>query len=360
MSEFKVNTITNRDGSYGPQVCGITTFGSSGLTLPSGPTEMRGGRGRGIFAGGNPNPAAGNYGDTMSFITIATKGDAQDFGDLSKGVYSHGSAADATRGVIAGGYVSPGATTSDIEYTTISSLGGGNDFGELAVGFQYGGGCNSPTLAVFGGGWADTVTNIGGDKNSNVLQFITIQTTGNSKEFGDLTQRRQCDQAFSNTTRGCYAGGAYYSAYPSYTGTNVIDFFTFSSLGDAQDFGDLIADGWGKGKAANNTRGIIAGGQGGPSPFPKQDVIQFITIATTGNATDFGDLSAANVYTTALSSSTRVTIGGGGTGSPSTTKVNTIEFITIATTGNATDFGDLTLITDQLSSFSNVNGGLAQ
>ena len=55
MSEFKVNTITNRDGSYGPQVCGITTFGSSGMQLPSGLTEMRGGRGRGVFGGGyNP------------------------------------------------------------------------------------------------------------------------------------------------------------------------------------------------------------------------------------------------------------------------------------------------------------------
>ena len=49
MSQFKVDTITNRDGSYGPQVCGITTFGSSGMQLPSGPTEMRGGRGRAII-----------------------------------------------------------------------------------------------------------------------------------------------------------------------------------------------------------------------------------------------------------------------------------------------------------------------
>ena len=56
MSEFKVNTITNRDGSYGPQVCGITTFGSSGMQLPSGPTEFRGGRGRGIFDGGYAIP----------------------------------------------------------------------------------------------------------------------------------------------------------------------------------------------------------------------------------------------------------------------------------------------------------------
>ena len=50
MSEFKVNTITNRDGSHGPQICGITTFGSSGMQLPSGPTEFRGGRGRAVFA----------------------------------------------------------------------------------------------------------------------------------------------------------------------------------------------------------------------------------------------------------------------------------------------------------------------
>ena len=53
MSEFKVNTITNRDGSHGPQVCGITTFGSSGMQLPSGSTGMRGGtRGRAIYGGG--------------------------------------------------------------------------------------------------------------------------------------------------------------------------------------------------------------------------------------------------------------------------------------------------------------------
>ena len=52
MSEFKVNAITNGNGSYGPEICGITTFGSSGMQLPSGPTEMRGGRGRAIIAGG--------------------------------------------------------------------------------------------------------------------------------------------------------------------------------------------------------------------------------------------------------------------------------------------------------------------
>ena len=70
MSEFKVNTITNRDGSYGPQVCGITTFGSSGMTLPSGPTEFRGGRGRGITGGGFVSPSSQNVMDFLSLIHI--------------------------------------------------------------------------------------------------------------------------------------------------------------------------------------------------------------------------------------------------------------------------------------------------
>ena len=80
MSEFKVNTITNRDGSHGLQVCGITTFGSSGMQLPSGLTEFRGGRGRGVFAGGL-TPSVSN---TMDKVEIATTGNATDFGNLSE------------------------------------------------------------------------------------------------------------------------------------------------------------------------------------------------------------------------------------------------------------------------------------
>jgi len=356
MSELRINNITDRAGSSGPIIAGVSTVTStSHMVMPSGPTEMRGGRGRGVFSGGNAAPST-SYVNTMSFITIATTGNATDFGDLKQGLYSHGSAADSTRGIIAGGYDSPGGTSSRIQYTTISSSGGSNDFGDLAVGFQYGGGCNSPTLGVFGGAWADTNDAISsGGKNSNVLQFITIQTTGDSTEFGDLTQRRQTDQALSNKTRGCFIGGAYYSSYPTYIATNIIDFVTFSSLGDAQDFGNLINDGFGQGAAANNTRGIIAGGHSGSSPFPKTNVIEFISIATTGNAEDFGDLTVSDSYITALSSSTRVTIGGG---SPSGTRVNTIQFITISTTGNAQDFGDLTIAVNQLSGFSDVNGGL--
>ena len=93
MSEFKVNTITNKDGSYGPQVCGITTFGSSGLQLPSGSTEFRGGRGRGIFFGGDPADP-GN----MTSVEIATLGNGQDFGDCNGSGKSGGMAMSNSHG----------------------------------------------------------------------------------------------------------------------------------------------------------------------------------------------------------------------------------------------------------------------
>ena len=74
MSEFRVNSITNQDGSAGPQVCGVSTFsGKSGVQIPSGPTEFRrldgGGRGRGIFDSG-ATPSATNV---IDMIEIATK-----------------------------------------------------------------------------------------------------------------------------------------------------------------------------------------------------------------------------------------------------------------------------------------------
>ena len=111
MSDFKVDTITNRDGSYGPQVCGITTFRSSGVTLPSGPTEMRGGRGRGVFgAGATPSSTS-----VMDVIEIATAGNAVDFGDdfLSR-QENYAAFASYTRGINAGGYDSPTAITISI------------------------------------------------------------------------------------------------------------------------------------------------------------------------------------------------------------------------------------------------------
>jgi hypothetical protein len=81
------------------------------------------------------------------------------------------------------------------------------------------------------------------------------------------------------------------------------------------------------------------------------NVIQYVTIASTGNATDFGDLIAGISGFAACSNATRGVFGGS-TGS------NVIQYVTIATTGNAIDFGDLTAARANLASCSNSSGGV--
>ena len=90
-----------------------------------------------------------------------------------------------------------------------------------------------------------------------------------------------------------------------------------------------------------------------------QTTIDYITMASTGDATDFGDLTQARNNHGAFSSSVRgVFAGGGDVSGVSGGKVNTVDYITIASTGNATDFGDLSTVRQQMGSTSNAHGGL--
>ena len=328
MSEFKVNTITNRDGSYGPQVCGITTFGSSGMQLPSGPTEFRGGRGRGVFAGG-ATPTKINVIDT---VEIATTANATDFGDLSTAKNGVAALASATRGVFSGGYTP--TVQSTIEYLNFQSSGGVNDFGDLLSATNDHMSGSNNTIGIF--------------SREKTTQFITIASTGDAIDFGgDTTVSRYYGmQSNCSPTRMVIGGGAIPS---SVVGT--IDFFTFATRGDAVAFGEMSVARKGYGAGGNSTRGIFAGGYT-PS---FQDNIDFITIASEGNTTDFGDLTTATRACQNATSSTRCVIAGGVTPSD---EVNTIEFITISSTGNASNFGDLQNTPKNPASCSDTNGGI--
>jgi len=352
MSEFKVNTITNRDGSYGPQVCGITTFGSSGMTLPSGPTEFRGGRGRGIFAGGYEIPAVTSE---IQTIDIATKGNGIRFGDLSNLISSTGCCGSATRGFVAGGtdFDSPSYSRTDhIDYVVMSSLGGANDFGNLTVARRYLGGANDSTRGVFAGG--DNPSNPGG---LNTIDYITMASTGDASDFGSLMLPTNDVGSCTSPTRGfIFADGAT---------SKLIQFFTIQTLGDATKFGDLTANNvrYPAG-LSNNTRGVRGGGSTPSGLSTVEDVIDYWTMASEGNATDFGNLTVARNLLASCSSKVRGVFAGG-YDSPVT--FNTMDFITIASTGNATDFGDLTYSTPVahtngaargFSGCSDVNGGL--
>ena len=83
--------------------------------------------------------------------------------------------------------------------------------------------------------------------------------------------------------------------------------------------------------------------------------IEFITIATLGDALDFGDLGVEHSYGDSASSPTRAAHGGGYT---SPAGIDNIEYVQIMSTGDAVDFGNLTLGRYEPSAFSNGNGGL--
>jgi hypothetical protein len=101
-------------------------------------------------------------------------------------------------------------------------------------------------------------------------------------------------------------------------------------------------------------RGVFGGGfAGGYS-----DVIDYVEIGSTGNATDFGDLTVARYGPASCSSSTRGLFAGGGIPSGSGVS-NVIDYVTIASTGNATDFGDLTVTRYTHAGCSDSHGGLS-
>ena len=354
MSEFKVNTITNKDGSYGPQVCGITTFGGSGMQLPSGPTEFRGGRGRGVIW---LNSAPSTH--TINKFEIATQEDAVDFGDsvVSKSLPSV--CASSTRGVFSGGQ--PGASPYyivDIEYVTISSGGGANDFGDLTRGRNKGldarrgsaAGSNDSTRGLIAGG------NTPGDGGARkTIDFITIASTGDSSEFGELMQERfDFMGGMGNGVRAVFAGG-YKQTTPAATFYSMIDTVNVQSGGAATKFGELSATRGRTTNTSNSTRGLNFGG--GPGPSSRTNIIEFITLSTEGNAQDFGDLAAAVLSVASCASSTRAVQIGGSVPSGAT---NTMQYVTISSTGDATDFGDMTVALTGHAALSDVNGGLAQ
>ena len=135
--------------------------------------------------------------------------------------------------------------------------------------------------------------------NSNVIEYITISTQGNAVDFGDGTQReRDRRNGAASHTRGVLFGGT--QGYPSPNLTDRIEFVTFATTGNATDFGNLLEACRGPGATSNATRGIVGGG----STPTKLDRIQFIIIPSTGDSVDFGQL-------------TRIGYGMAGSGSPS-------------------------------------------
>ena len=222
--------------------------------------------------------------DEIEYFTIASTGSRVDFGsNLSNGNRTNAGAANATRGLSFAG-MSPKA--DEIDYITMASDGSGvGSFGVpiMTPGSQIAQayGTASPTRAIFGGG--ETPGRI------NTIQFVTISTLGNAQDFGDLSAAVSGIAAFGNATRGIFGGG---EIAPTFL--NTMQSVNFASTGNATTFGELLQSGGlrQQGSASSPTRGVFAGGSNDtPSPSTVYNQIQYVNISTEGDAVDFGDLS---------------------------------------------------------------------
>ena len=281
---------------------------------------------RGIFSGGSTN------GDVIQYFDITTLGNSVDFGDLNASDSNRGSASNGTRAVISGGVSTP--SKEEMYYITIHTAGNAQAFGDLLVKRYAHASFSDGTIGVMAGG-------NGGPSNSSIndIEYITIDTLGNGTDFGDMLSARKAVSGAANSTRGIIFGGWAYD--------NTIEYVTIATPGNSIDFGDLTNNPEYHGATGSATTAIVGGGD--ISPGGRTNTIQKVQFDTPGNATDFGDLTENKKRITATSNLTRAVFMGGSGGSNNGYRVNTIEYVTIATPGNAVDFGDL-LSTNQLGS----------
>ena len=333
MADFNVNHITGKQGQQGTVLAGVTTVSSTGaMRIPSGPTEQRGGRGRGVLAGGYMAPALSASYFLMNVVEISTLGNATEFGYLAqnKGVEDYvtgaGVVSSSTRGVVIGGSFQPSlAGESTMQYYNFSSLGGSYDFGGVIK-------QQTHWMATF----SNSVRGVtaGGAGPSNVMEYITIATNGDASDFGDLTTPCRKPSAAASPTRGIIFSGN----NPGLL--NNIDYATIATRGNTVDFGEMIVSTNTSASCASPTRAVT--GHGYTTGGGSTNVMQYVTIATKGNTTDFGDLHREAAAAKSFSNHTRGIFNGGYT-TPAGGTTNRMDYITIATTGDAADFGDTTI-----------------
>ena len=380
MSEVRVNNLSNENNTGGPTISGITTYsGRHFFVPPQGTTaerpedcepgslrfntdsksleyfrgntigwveieasshEIGGGTGSNVGTGTRGfNAGRHVYEDNIEFITISTLGDSQDFGNLSQGRFSNGNLVGGdSRMIYAGGYY-----VNVIDFWTAQSTGNATDFGDLTTPRQQISGCNDKIRGIWAGGRGP------GHAAENTMDYVTIQSTGNAKDFGDLNSQKTVTASCSSSTRGIWN----YDAGP----VAEMKFVNIRSTGNSTDFGDGHGGGIMQGGQSSSTRGMWAGN------YASSNIISYITMATEGDTTDFGDLTQGRYNFTGMSSPTRSVFSAGTYYShPSFIRPNTMDYVEIATTGNAKDFGDMAMMTNVTglaAGGSNGHGGLS-
>ena len=222
----------------------------------------------------------------MEYITYASTGDGTDFGDLTYGRDYATSGGNGTRQLWIGG-ANPGEVNT-IDYVTIATTGNASDFGDDAFANRSAGGAGNSTRVLRMGGYGNPGS--GSVNDQSTITYFTAMTASNSSGFGNLTQSASYTGSSYNESRAMRHGG--YGNPNHGSRSNTIDYVDFMTIGDATDQGDLLNVWRYSSGASNGPRAVNIGGdngQGGANYY--SDVIQYWSMDSTGQATDFGNLA---------------------------------------------------------------------
>ena len=271
--------------------------------------------------------------NSIHTYNLATTGNASDWKDLTRTSSSRSAAcSDAIYGLVCGGHTTGtfgGPDTDAIDYYAFANNTNASDFGDLNSECSSNSACSDGTTGVIMHGLDSFVA------YRNSMDKVTIQTPANATDFGDLTLVRfpDANQQISDGTTGiiCFGGRTSYIGYG-------IDAITIATPGNATDFGDTLSNSYAQTGCGGGTsgRGLVFGG----TISSRYKSIEYITINTPGNSVDFGDMFsgvgvnyAGSRHLGSTNNATRAVVS-------ASYGFNEMEYVTMDTTGNATDFGD--------------------
>jgi hypothetical protein len=271
---------------------------------------------RGVNYGGIKNPQSG-FSNRLDYITIQTTGNATSLGTTGTTRIAPAGLSGNGRGLYAGGREAPSNNQlTQIRYMTLISGSSTSVFGQLTTAVRHAGGASDGLRGLYFGGH-------GGD---GMIDYVTIASTGNAQDFGDLDGGGNGGAAGNNATRAVYANNY-----------DDLEYVTIQTLGNSTDFGDVTQDRDDNCAATGDeaTDRIVWGPGEGPSVAQKR--MDTVTVSTTANATTFGNLSFSSIKRGGLSDGTR----GLWVGSSTPGYGDRMDYIAISSSGSASDFGNL-------------------
>ena len=297
----------------------------------------------GVQFGGNHYYSSGNvtYGAQIQYNTIGNTSNAGDFGDIASGGRENsngvGVGVSAARAVLHSGPKSGDYFNDDTDYITVASTGNTNDFGDAVEETHNGATMSNGTLMFIGAGSGPVAPY----KIAHMAQRA-IASTGNFADAGDLLARAQV-ASVSGNTKGAMGGGILHA--PGATYHDDVEYITFDTSANSIAFATLAADSTCSMGIASISVWVMNTNHKVGTGYDNQ--LDWWSVSSGGSAQDFGD-DVLYGYQTGTCNGTRGEIWGGYRDAASvagthqnTTGREEIRYITMASTGDSQDTGAL-------------------